>query len=146
MPEQRKFYRSRSNRVMAGICSGLAHYFDIDPLLVRLVFVALALVNGLGFLIYLIMWIIVPDETSQGLSGEDIVQANLQDMSEQAKRIGRTLTTSTQGRTIVGAALVALGGLFLLQQIMPDFHMGLLWPIALIAVGVYIIIMWQKGH
>jgi phage shock protein PspC (stress-responsive transcriptional regulator) len=146
MPEQRKFYRNRSNRMVAGICSGLAHYFSLDPLLVRLVFVALALVNGLGFLIYLIMWIIVPDETNQNLSGEDIVHANLQDMSQQAKRIGRTLTAGAQGRSIVGIALVVLGGLFLLQQIVPHFHLGLLWPVALIAVGIYIIVAWQKGR
>lgn len=146
MSEQRKLLRNRSDRMLAGICSGLAHYFGVDPLLMRLVFVALALVNGLGFVIYLIMWIIVPDETSQHLSGEDMVNANLRDMGEQAKRIGRTLTGGAQGRTIVGIALVVLGGLFLPQQIIPNFHLGLLWPIALIGVGIYIIVMWQKGH
>ena len=57
----KKLYRSSNQRVIAGVCGGLAEYFDIDVTIVRLIAVALLLPGGLpGFLPYIIMWIVVP--------------------------------------------------------------------------------------
>jgi phage shock protein C len=55
--------RSRKNKIIAGVCGGIAEYFDIDPVIVRIIAVALLLPGGLpGFLPYVILWIIVPLE------------------------------------------------------------------------------------
>lgn len=61
--ESKKLYRSRNNRMIAGVCAGLANFFGIDPTIVRLIFVAGALF-GLGsfVLIYLVLFIVVPEE------------------------------------------------------------------------------------
>lgn len=48
--------------MIAGICGGLAEYFDIDPVIVRIVFIVLALAGGPGLLAYIILWIIVPKD------------------------------------------------------------------------------------
>ncbi len=56
--------RSCSDRMIAGVAGGLAKYFNIDPTLVRLAFVALALAGGPGLLLYIIMWIVMPVELS----------------------------------------------------------------------------------
>lgn len=62
-PETRKLYRSRTNRMIAGVCAGLADFFGIDPTVVRLVFVAGALLGFGSFVfIYLVLFIIVPEE------------------------------------------------------------------------------------
>ena len=58
----KRLYRSRENRQIAGVCAGLAEYFNVDPTLVRLVFVAMFLLGGPGILIYIIMMIVVPEE------------------------------------------------------------------------------------
>ena len=58
----RRLYRSRKERMVAGVCGGLAEYFDIDPTIVRLVAVLLALAGGPGLVIYIVMAIIVPEE------------------------------------------------------------------------------------
>jgi phage shock protein C len=58
----RKLYRSRTERKLAGICGGLAQYFNVDPTLVRVAFVALAVLGGAGVILYLAMWLIVPTE------------------------------------------------------------------------------------
>ncbi len=58
----RKFYRSRTNRVLWGVCGGIAQYFGIDPTLVRIIAVASLLVGSLGFWIYIITAIVVPSE------------------------------------------------------------------------------------
>jgi phage shock protein C len=62
-PESRKLYRSRNNRMIVGVCAGLADFFGIDPTIVRLVF-ALGTLFGFGsfILIYIVMFIFVPEE------------------------------------------------------------------------------------
>ena len=57
---QRKLYRSRNDSRIAGVCGGLGEYLDIDPTLIRLIFVLLALTGGHGVLLYIILWLIVP--------------------------------------------------------------------------------------
>jgi len=62
MAEVRKLYRSRTNRQVAGVCGGLAEHFNLDATLIRVLFVVLAVLGGSGILIYVAMWIIVPQE------------------------------------------------------------------------------------
>jgi phage shock protein C len=61
MEEPRKLYRSRGQRMIAGVCGGLADYFNIDATLVRVLFLLLAVFGGTGLVIYIVMWVIVPD-------------------------------------------------------------------------------------
>lgn len=56
-----KLYRSVENRVLAGVCAGLAEYFNIDPIIVRLLFLVF-LFAGFGIIIYIIAWIFVPSK------------------------------------------------------------------------------------
>jgi len=62
MDQTRKLYRSRTDRKLAGVCGGLARYFNIDATLIRVLFVVLTVLGGSGLLIYLAMWILVPNE------------------------------------------------------------------------------------
>lgn len=57
-----KLYRSVTDRKIAGICGGLGDYLDIDPTIVRLLWLAAVLVGGTGVLVYIIAWIIIPEE------------------------------------------------------------------------------------
>lgn len=58
----RKLYRSRTERSIAGICGGLAEFFDADPTLIRLVTLLLILFGGLSIWIYIILWIVIPEQ------------------------------------------------------------------------------------
>lgn len=59
----KRLYRSTDNRMIAGVCGGIAEYFEIDPVLVRVIAVILLLPGGLpGFLPYILLWIIVPQK------------------------------------------------------------------------------------
>lgn len=59
----KRLYRSLSDRMLAGICAGLANYMDMDPTVIRLIFVLLFFVTGPGILLaYLIMAIVIPNE------------------------------------------------------------------------------------
>jgi phage shock protein C len=57
-----KLYRSRKDRRIAGVCGGLADYFNQDPLLVRIAFFAFALCATAGVWVYLLLWLLVPEE------------------------------------------------------------------------------------
>ena len=61
----KKLYRSRNQKMLAGVCGGLGEFTGIDPTLIRLGFAALALLGGHGILVYLVMCVIVPPEPEE---------------------------------------------------------------------------------
>lgn len=78
--EYKRLYRSRNERMIAGVCGGLAEYFKVDPTLWRLLFVLFALLGGPGIIFYLIMWIVVPEEPS---ASEAVVTASAETVVEE---------------------------------------------------------------
>ena len=64
----KKLYRSKKNRKIAGVCGGIAEYFDIDPIIVRLLTLILVLSVGSGLIAYIIAWIVVPEEPNNQYS------------------------------------------------------------------------------
>lgn len=62
MAESKKFVRSTTDKMVAGVCGGLAKYFDIDTTIVRVLFVLFALAGGPGILAYIILWIVMPED------------------------------------------------------------------------------------
>jgi phage shock protein PspC (stress-responsive transcriptional regulator) len=61
-PNIKRLFRSRYDRVLGGVCAGLANYFNVDPVLIRVAWVVGFFAAGVGFLAYLIAWIIIPEE------------------------------------------------------------------------------------
>lgn len=59
----KRIKRSRKEKILAGVCGGIGEYFNIDPVLVRLLFVALLLLGGWTLLAYIIAWVIIPKES-----------------------------------------------------------------------------------
>ena len=64
----KRLYRTREGRVVAGVCAGLAAYFGIDPTLVRLAFALFTIFGGAGVLLYLVAWIVIPEDDGDGSS------------------------------------------------------------------------------
>jgi phage shock protein C len=63
MSNVKKLYRSRKDKMIAGVCGGLGEYFNVDPTIIRVLFVILLLPGGFpGFFPYLILWIVVPEK------------------------------------------------------------------------------------
>jgi phage shock protein C len=58
----KRLQRSRTEKMLAGVCGGLAEYFEVDPTIVRVIWVAVTLIGGAGILAYLILWVIVPQQ------------------------------------------------------------------------------------
>jgi len=118
---ERLLRRSTSDKVLAGVCGGLGRYLGVDPVLVRIAAVVLALANGIGLIAYVIAWIVIPEERA----GQPVA----------AVRAPRQET----GRLVLGGALVVLGLVLLLDRLVPDLQ-RLFWPLAVVAAGAAIML------
>ena len=114
--------RIRSERVIAGVCGGLGRYLGIDPVLLRVAFIILALANGLGLIAYVVAWVAIPEEGTDQPAGP----------APEPRR--------ETGRMVLGGSLVVLGLVLLLDRLAPDLD-ELFWPVAVVAVGVAIILV-----
>jgi len=61
MEPPKKLYRSRKGKILAGVCGGLAEYFNLDPTIIRLAWVIFSLAYGVGVLVYIIAWLLIPN-------------------------------------------------------------------------------------
>jgi phage shock protein C len=81
----KRLVRSRNDRMIAGVAGGLAAALNIDPLLVRIVLLALAFLNGFGFMVYLALWLLVPNEDSVAVDAREQVRENVGEMQSAAE-------------------------------------------------------------
>lgn len=143
----RPFQRDTRRGILGGVGAGLAAYFDVDPLLVRLGLVFLTLFNGLGVLFYVICWILVPPAEPAHAATAPAQQfaAGVRNASEQVAAGIRTAgERAGGGRALLGAFLVLLGAALLMDQLdwlgWPRWaRLETLWPLAVIAAGVSIL-------
>jgi phage shock protein PspC (stress-responsive transcriptional regulator) len=85
------------DRVIAGVCHGLGDYFDIDPVVVRILFIILTVAGGAGVLAYLILWIVMPPAGSPVVGGGAGFGAGVRTMATEMKDVGRDIGTSMSG-------------------------------------------------
>lgn len=115
----RRLYRSRDDRVVGGVAAGIGSHLGVDPVLIRISFVALAFA-GIGVLLYLIAWIAIPELPP----GEEPAPTSTGDGALGA-------------RILIGTVLVVIGILLLLDIYVPIRK--IVWPAAVIVVGLAII-------
>ena len=152
----KRLYRSRSNRMIWGVCGGLAKYFDIDPTIVRLIAVLSIFLGGFGILAYIILALVVPLESSKATEPGDTIRENVEEMKETASKLGSELrsafttekgtpsvasTSDHRSLSILGIILIIFGVIFLLGSfnLFWWFKWRFLWPLIIVAIGVLII-------
>ena len=92
----KKLYRSESDRMIAGVCGGLAEYFNIDSSIVRLLFVLIVMYGGSGILVYIILWIILPTKASLDLSPEKVIAENTKEIEKKIKKDTKNIRTKVK--------------------------------------------------
>ena len=143
-------YRSESDRMLGGICGGLGDYLSIDTTLVRLFFALLFFGSGIGLLVYLALWIIMPSESTAqaGTSFEENIKNSGENFSERVQTVGEEFGNAVrnpnpQAGVIIGIALIALGGVLFVENL--NIHwlrwvsFDILWPVLLIIGGIVIL-------
>lgn len=142
----RALTRDPRRAVLGGVAAGFGQYLDVDPVLVRLAFVILSFANGIGLLLYLVAWVIVPSEgvtvvppvPGAGIEG---AMAGVRDAAQEAARtIGRATDDGGEARLVIGYTLIALGAVLLLHNLdwiqWPRWaRFQVLWPLVLVGMG-----------
>jgi phage shock protein C len=159
-----RLYRSRDDRMLAGVAGGLAELLDADPSLIRVVWAVLVvLTGGLALLVYVVMAIVVPERPAgmeprgaapatapgaqpagPGPAGSWVAPdgSTVPIGSPSPPRSGhRRADDAARGGLIAGLLLIVLGGFFLLRQILPAFDVGSWWPVAAIGLGIILIVL-----
>ena len=138
--------RSRTNRVISGVCGGIAEYLDIDATFVRVVMIILAFPFGVGILIYFVLLFLMPNpgEATPFVRPATTDQTTLVDPAAipppAAPRPVDPLVTERR-RNSLGLLLVAVGVVFMLGNVgaFRFVQLSFVWPLVLIAIGVYFI-------
>jgi len=139
---ENRLYRRRKGKVFGGVAAGLGQYLDIDPIIIRIVFVLVTIFHGMGLLVYIIMWIVMSEEPIENLyqtMGESFPDSTINDESNSFKFNTSSTTISTSSsnsRILVGILLIILGAIFLLERFLPTFDFELVIAIGLILLGV----------
>ena len=168
MEKQRRLYRSEKERLLGGVCGGLAEYFKTDPVLVRVIFVILTFLLGglLGLVAYIVLWIIVPRASSPDLSAKEAVKDNIEELKETATEAGKKVKehideikgnpteagkeakeTARRGFAyFLGIVLVALGVVLFLANFGLSWWFGFAnaWPVVFIILGVLLLVYTRR--
>jgi len=152
---EKRLHRSQSDRMIWGVCGGLAKYLDVDPSVIRVITVLLVFASGIGLLAYIIMTIMVPLEGSKPAQITETMRDNVGEMRETAGKLGEDVRSAfgaepkaedrdrirQRRRNFVGGALIVMGILFLIANfgVMWWFRWAIFWPIFLIIIGLLVI-------
>ena len=134
----KKLERDAQNKVIGGVCAGLANYFDMDVALVRVIFALALLGFGAGFWLYVILWIVLP--AGNGVTIETTLDENgnyvMSEPSAEQKK--------NKGSLTAGLILIGIGALGLINQYIPEINWQTAWPILLIVLGLLLIIPFKS--
>ncbi len=136
--ENRKLSRNSMNRVIGGVCSGLAEFFGLDVALVRIAFVIAFMFASFGFWLYIILWIVLPVEGQQTTVNSQRSTVN----SQQSESVSKS--ESKVKSVLAGSFVILIGLLFLINNFIPINWVWKLWPLILVAIGVVMIITSSK--
>lgn len=149
----KKLYRSVDDRIIAGVAGGIAEYFNIDPVLVRVVFIVLALIHGLGIILYIVLLFLTPKEGDTEML-EKVVAFSKQHLKKNTESPQENPAPDAQGQQattlplikdkarFVGLAIMIVGGFALFNVLfnLSWFRWDIFWAIGVIIVGFYLIV------
>ena len=137
-----RLYRSKKDRMLGGVCGGLGIYLKIDPTIIRLLFILLIFGSDFGFLLYILLWIIVPEEGAEVVEKERQLGDRFRSMGDDIQQA--VAQPHPQAGILAGAGLIIIGGILFLDRlnipwlVWMDFDV--LWPVALILGGIALLI------
>jgi phage shock protein PspC (stress-responsive transcriptional regulator) len=141
-----KLYRSTTDKMLGGVCAGLGTYFSIDRTIVRLFFVVLTLLGGFGPLVYIILWIVIPQEGTVDPTPGKMDSAEFKERAEQVKDefVNAVQQPAKNTTLFVGAALILAGGYFLVRALnlswLQWLDKGFVWAALVLLAGVALLV------
>jgi phage shock protein PspC (stress-responsive transcriptional regulator) len=142
----KELYRDKQRASIGGVCAGLADYFTVDVTLVRAIFLIALFGFGTGFLLYIILWIVMPEKKMGNYTNPDETVDYTVDDTGNAQPIAekKPVAKKEQENVIGGLILVTLGLVFLADELMPWFSFSKLWPLVIVAIGIGL--LWNQNR
>ena len=140
---EKRLYRSPTEHRIAGICGGLAEYFNVDPVLVRVIFVILFFLSGIGLLVYIILWLVVPVREKEEGTVEVITPGGQEEVVSEPSKTEESTKAMKKHNLLGGIILIGLGAIFLAENFLPVYRLNKFWPLLLIIFGLAI--LWKSG-
>lgn len=146
----KRLIRNTKNKLLAGVAAGIADYFDLDPNVIRFLFIVLTAFGGSGILMYLLLWLLLPSDVSEVNDSRDTVRENVQQMKDAVKDFADQIKKERphdmnekkgKSQQYLGSILVILGILFLLKNLglIDLFIIQKFWPVLIIFLGVALV-------
>jgi len=143
----KKLYRSRDNKVLAGVCGGIGEYFEIDPVIIRLIWIVLTMIWGFGLFLYIIAIFLIPFEP------KEIKIQDVGTTTQESKKDYRHLEDNDRNIVITLIALffIVLGIMVVISIIAPSTYIfrniikGIL-GVAMIIIGIYLVFKSKKDY
>ena len=140
----RRLYRCRHDQRLAGVASGVAEFFDLDPTLVRVLFFLSIFLGGFGLLVYIGLALIVPLEPLAGTTPDataEVVAADASTIAHEPHRHAARGGGVGQLATFAGLVLILIGALALVDAFLPAWSDSgrYLWPVFLIGIGALLV-------
>lgn len=145
MEEPKGLYRSSSDVVIGGVAAGIARSLRVDPLVIRLAFVLLLIFGGGGLVLYVILWIVLPQDRQKPQeqfsekSRNMETEKNQENVHEAKPGTNVPPRSKSDGNLIAGLILIALGVIFLLERWIRWIDFADLWPLILVIAGIVLI-------
>lgn len=128
----RTLYRSRKNRIIAGVCGGIGEYLDIDPAIIRVAWLLLTFLGGMSIIVYILAWVVIPDEKTK----KNVIEEWSSKKDEEK---------SNEIALMIGLFLVFIG----LTSLMSNLGWWYLswnytWPAVIIIIGIILLVRGRK--
>ena len=129
MENNKKLERDTQHKVIGGVCSGLANYFDVDVVLLRVLLACMLVFAGAGSWLYVILWVVIPAAKTGVVTDE----------TRQSVMDSRESNHVSKGALAIGLLLILAGALGLLHRFVPAFNWHTIWPVLLIVLGILLL-------
>lgn len=137
---ERRLYRSHKDKIIGGVAGGLGEYFDIDPVIIRIIFVVITIAGGWGLLAYVLCWIIIPvNPAHRPWAAQNVAQPIPTSPAAEAGSPVVAPPPTRRSGNVGGIILVCLGVLLLGHNLIPQFDLWDYWPVILVLTGIWLL-------
>ncbi|HAU07791.1 MAG: Phage shock protein C, PspC [Candidatus Yanofskybacteria bacterium GW2011_GWF1_44_227] len=148
----KKLYRSNTNKVFAGVLGGLGHYYDVDPLFLRIAFVILTVISNVFpmFFVYLLLMMLIPKEGDVSDDGKEKIREVMKEVKDNAQTVAEEMRAEfdkakvehrVAKKSVIGYLLVLVGVFMILKSFIPIhwFSWNIFWSVIIILLGFYVL-------
>lgn len=140
----KRLYRSQDNKIIGGVCGGIGDYLDLDPVIIRLIFLGFLILTQSFFWVYVVLWVLIPYDTQN---------SNI-DFSERMHGVGDDIRSAVHSpkanyTIYIGGTLILIGGALLAKNYIPhvfNYVDKLTFPLLLIAIGAIVFVRAIREH